>query len=508
MMIKRVLLKLLTKRHYRQFIKDTNQPQEVHSWLWNQEILPLLKKSTYWSTQMNQNVTLPLSSFDITHYEDYQPYLEQTLSSSVQPFNGEDILFWSETSATTGARKYFPITKSFQKQFQRTMAPYFYSLLQRFPNFLREKIIYLAAWETGVVSPSHIPMGLISHYNYKNLPGLIQSFYALPVEVFKDKETFHQWAPVYALAYDLSAVFAIVPIGIDLFLKNCIEHFKSYLPYILGEKALPPVLPPIKINKRRRAYLKKLSSDHTLTYKKLWPGLTLTGCWIEGPCKTYAHQLKQDLGNTIELLDGTYSATEGWLTIPIDQNHQGSVYHPRTHIVEFIEEDKPIEKKSLLSCWQLEPGKKYEVFLTTAMGFVRYRLKDVVQCTGYFNQAPILSFCYKAASLLLDYCSLTESDLRKAVAHTNISLKPYWHFACDARRNRIFFVVDDDSLGQSDVDTIHQELVLHNEKYAYECEQGNVLPAKLKKVNREILIRNHHAQTKPKIISQEFVSME
>ncbi len=31
-----------------------------------------------------------------------------------------------------------------------------------------------------------------------------------------------------------------------------------------------------------------------------------------------------------------------------------------------------------MSCWQLKVGKKHEVFLTTAMGFVRYSLNDVV----------------------------------------------------------------------------------------------------------------------------------
>ena len=35
--------------------------------------------------------------------------------------------------------------------------------------------------------------------------------YAFPAEVFTDAETFFRWGPLYALATDLSAMFAITP---------------------------------------------------------------------------------------------------------------------------------------------------------------------------------------------------------------------------------------------------------------------------------------------------------
>jgi hypothetical protein len=507
--LKRSLLKWLTKAKYQKFVKDTHNPEGAKTRLWHNEILPLLHQGTYWPGKFDLGLDSSLDLFEITSYENYAGALIAALSSSVQPLNGEEILFWSETSATTGNRKYFPITKSFQQQFQRTMPPYFYSLINRYPDFLKKKILYLAAWETGVFSPANIPMGLISHYNYKNLPPLIQSFYALPQEVFKDEATFKQWAPVYALAQDLSAVFAVVPIVLDNFIKTCVANFNIYLPYLLKEKALPAELPPLKMSKQRHNYLKNMNTDLSIEYKKIWPGLTVMGCWIEGPCKTYALKLAKEIGRRIDLLDGTYSATEGWLTVPIDVKHKGGVYHPGTHIAEFIEEGGDISKDKLLQSWQLKPGEKYEIFLTTAMGFVRYRLKDVVECTGYFNKAPILSFCYKVSSLLLDYCSLSECELRVAVTESNINLEPYWFFACDAKRNRLYFVVDKDAkITEHHTLMIHQQLLKKNDKYAYESQHNNILPCKLLKLAKKKLLKNHHAQTKPKIISQDILSLE
>lgn len=507
--LKKWLLKFITKGQYLKFINDTNAPEKAKQLLWKQEILPLLKKGNYWPNKMALNTVTKLESFEISSYEDYEEPLQKALSSTIQPLNGEEILFWSETSATTGNRKYFPITRSFQQQFQRTMPPYFYSLLQRYPNFLKQKIIYLAAWETGARSTAQTPMGLISRYNYKNLPNLIQSFYALPQDVFKNEATFKQWAPLYALANDLSALFAIVPIVIDHFVKECIDNFDTYLPYLLEEKSLPSELPKLNISKQRQRYLKTISRHLTLKYKDVWPSLTLMGCWIEGPCKNYAAYLAKNAGESIALLDGTYSATEGWLTVPINSNHKGGVYHPGTHIVEFIEENKDINKENLMSCWQLEVGKKYEVFLTTAMGFVRYRLNDVVECTGYFNKVPILSFCYKVSCLLLDYCGLSERELRAVITDVGINLEPFWFFACDEERNCLYFVVDTEaSITEIQTNMLHQKLIETNEKYAYESKQKNILPCKLLKLDKKQLLKNHHAQTKPKIISQTIINKQ
>ena len=50
--------------------------------------------------------------------------------------------------------------------------------------------------------------------------------------------------------------------------------------------------------------------------------------------------------------------------------------------------------------WRVEPGCDYEVFLTTVHGLIRYRLHDVVRCTGWFHRSPRLTFRSKSAFLL------------------------------------------------------------------------------------------------------------
>lgn len=76
-------------------------------------------------------------------------------------------------------------------------------------------------------------------------------------------------------------------------------------------------------------------------------------------------------------------------------------------------------------------------FLTTAMGFVRYQLKDVLKCTGFLNRAPRLEFCYKTQMLKLESCSITGQEFLKVLDDVSFEMAPHWYFARNILGNRI-----------------------------------------------------------------------
>ncbi|KTD74626.1 GH3 family domain-containing protein [Legionella waltersii] len=504
---KRWLISKLTQQKYKQFIEDTKHPQHARARLWNAETLPLMQKSAYWKPILEKNSSLKLEDFPISEYETYEKELLSAQESTIQPFNGEKLIFWSETSGTSGVRKYFPITQSFQQQFQRTMGPFVHSLTQRFSGFFKEKLLYLVAVDANRTTPSGTPCGWISHFNYRHLPRFIKRFYAMPVEVFASQENYENWGPVYALATDLSAIFAVTPMVIDVFYERCSAGLDEYLLYLLGKKSMPKHLPKLKISRKRLNHLKQLIGKTRPSFKDLWPSLELSGCWTSGLCKYPAQQLQQKMGKAICLVDGTYSATEGWLTVPLDNEQQGGVLHPGAHIAEFIPEGDEIHPDNLLQCWELDPGKKYEIFITTAMGFVRYRLKDIVLCTGYLNSAPILEFCYKTQLLKLETCALTGQELQEMLIAVSFSMEPHWYFARNSLGDRIVLVVDDLAIiPDTLLKTMHQELIRISPTYSHSVEHGEVAPIVLFQKAKEDLIASSHGQTKPKLISYEVVS--
>ena len=503
---KRLLIAAITRKKYQAFIQDTKYPERSREKLWTREIIPLLKKSSYWGGALKSIQTLNLDDFPITTYADYEADLLAAQYSLIQPFNGEKLIFWSETSGTTGVRKYFPITHSFQTQFQRTMPPYIYNLTQRFPGLFQEKILYLVAVDAHRTSPAGIPSGWISNFNYRNLPSFIKRFYALPDEVLDNTEVYTQWSALYALASDLSAIFAVTPMVINACFERCLKNFKQFLPYLLGEKAIPDFLPPIQITKKRREYLRQLAQQDPKSFKEFWPSLNVVGCWISSLCEYPARELQKLLGPGVDMMDGTFSATEGWLTVPLD-NHPGGFLHPSTHIVEFIEEGKPIEKENLLQSWELEQGKNYEVFLTTAMGFVRYQLKDVVKCTGFLNKAPRLEFCYKTQMLKLESCTISGHELQEMLHYISFEMAPHWYFARNSLGNRIVLVTDDTiQITDSILSKMHERLMQINEPYAHGVMTKEVLPMVLFQLPKDELLVDNHAQTKPKLISQQVIT--
>lgn len=505
---KRLLIAALTRKKYRSFLDDTQYPELAQLRLWADEILPLLEQSEYWKPMLELRNTVIIDDFDITYYEDYEQGLLAAQHNLIQPFNGEEIFFWSETSGTAGARKFFPITASFQQQFQRTMAPYIHNLTQLFSGFLQEKMLYLVAVNTNKTTPVGTPCGWISNFNYRNLPGFIKRFYALPDEVLANDDVYNQWAPLYALATDLSVIFAVTPMVIDAFFERCSNEFSRYLPYLTGEKSVPSYLPPLKINKKRQKHLRSLANKSSLSFKDLWPSLQCTGCWTSGLCEYPAEQLQKKLGPAVCMMDGTYSATEGWLTVPLRKDISGGVLHPGAHIFEFIEEGKTINKEHLIQCWELEVGKRYEVFLTTAMGFVRYRLKDVVQCVGYFNKAPHLVFCYKTQLLKLEPCSITSLELQKMMEATDFKLEPSWYFARNSTGNAIVLVTDDTvTIPESLLAQMHEALINISPSYKHCVGTGEVITIALLQLPKEALLADVHAQTKPKLTAQQYSQM-
>lgn len=502
---KRMLIAAMTQKKYHTFLEDTKHPERARERLWMQETVPLLQQSPYWYPLLRNKQNVHLDDFPITVYEDYQKDLLAAQQSLIQPFNGEQLIFWSETSGTSGVRKFFPITASFQKQFQRTMAPYIYSLTQRFPGFFKEKILYLVAVDAHKNSPAGIPSGWISNFNYRHLPFFIKRFYAMPDAVFDNAEVYEQWSGLYALANDLSAFFAVTPMVIEALFERCVTNFKQYLPYLFGEKAVPDCLPPIRISNKRRQHLAQLAQGSPSTFKEFWPSMKLAGCWTSGLCEYPAQQLQQRLGSGVSLVDGTFSATEGWLTVPID-NQLGGILHPGAHIAEFIEEGNEINKNNLLQSWELEPGRNYEVFLTTAMGFVRYQLKDVLKCTGFLNRAPRLEFCYKTQMLKLESCSITGQELLKVLDDISFEMAPHWYFARNLSGNRIVLVTDDTvEIPDSVLIKMHERLMQVNEPYAHSVVVKEVIPMVWLKLPIKQLLAANHAQTKPKLISQQVI---
>ena len=101
-------------------------------------------------------------------------------------------------------------------------------------------------------------------------------------------------------------------------------------------------------------------------------------------------------------------ASEGRMTIPIENGTPAGILDVRHHYFEFIpEEAANREQPETVEATDLIEGRNYFIVLTTAGGLYRYNISDLVRCVGYHGQAPLIEFLNKGAH----YSSLTGEKL-------------------------------------------------------------------------------------------------
>ncbi len=379
-----------------------------------------------------------------------------------------------------------------------------HGLLRRYPRFIAQPALYFAATDPALHSPTGIEIGFISNYNYRTIPALLRRQYAFPRELLRDAATFDRYSAVYALQGDLSSMFAVTPLSIKRLIANVREHSDFILGCLSGDVPWDPTLPKPSVAPGRLAHVSRVLRAGDCAFKALWPSLEFLCTWKTAVCAAHLTEIAGCLDG-VEVVDAVYSATEAWMTVPVPD--VGNVLHPGAHLVEFIDAGEDIAAGNLRPAWALTPGRRYEVFLTTAMGLVRYRLFDVVQCTGFFNRAPILEFSHKSGGIIsLGLVSVSESELVESLLAAGVAIRGHWRVGPNGAGNGLVLYVDVRDAGL-DARLAAADAHLQAANVNYRTYVGNGTVAQL---TSAVLPAGHplwvqaaeHAQSKPVLLLQ------
>jgi hypothetical protein len=506
MSLPRTLLLASSYPRHRAFLRDLADPRAATDRVWR-ETWWQIEKAPFWRERMGApgRATPPLASFPVTDYETYREALEASYRRTVSELSGDPIRFWSVSAGTTGPRKLFPITDHYRKQFQRTMPPFLYGLARRYRGLLRAPALYFAGAMPQEESPAGIEVGFISNYNYRNIPGFLRKHYALPVEALADGETFFEWAPLYALGTDLSAIFGVTPAIMVRFFERMVTRLDRYWPILAGQASPPAPLPPIAIGERRLAQLKRALARDPFALKDIWPSLQFVCCWKTSTCGMQIPSLERYTQGRVPLVDGIYSATEGWMNVPAPSGEPGGPLHPGAHVIEFLPEGAAPEARNLLQADELEPGRNYEVVLTTSMGMVRYQLRDLVRCTGRRRRAPIIEFVQKTGSeISLGPACVSEAELGEALVRANVRGAERLIFAPSPEGDHLELCHVGDA-GDDDAEAVDRALREISEMYGRYAGDGTLRAIRARRLREghPAIEREQHAQSKPKMLLRE-----
>jgi hypothetical protein len=499
----RQLGQFIFKSQYKKFIQTCLQTElaQKNSWA---RIQRQLSQGVFWKQKYPNFENMQLGQFQITDYEDYREILFDHFNETKSPFTGEKIEFWSESSGTTGKSKIYPITSSYRAEFQMVNGPFLYQVLQNNPSFLKYKSLYFAALHPSKQTDAGIAVGFISAYNYAKIPALLKKKYAFPDQVFCDRDTFFRWGALYALAERVDTFVAITPSMVERFFKE-IKDNRGFFSEQIGTPQPPAGFPKLRFSAVEKKRLIKVLDQNSFSLQDLWPDLKTLICWKSSTCGLQLKNIKPILG-TVRVIEALYAATEGWINVPFGDEDSGGALHCGGHVYEFLEVGKEVVIENLLKPWQLQENKQYEIFLTTSMGFIRFRLRDILLCKGHLHEAPILEFLEKEGQAIsIGHTRVSDIHVLQAIADCGIQLPSQWFIISSSNAKSLVLILPNGfALNTTELNKFDFALQKANPEYDVDRREGLLeeISLKILSLDDPLWSRSLHAQAKPKFLIQ------
>lgn len=387
---------------WRRFEAAARDPEAAQRELWA-GIAREAEGSPMWGKRWGRSGAPPLTELPMTEFADYAEAFEEAFEQGGNPTATRPVDYWAESSGTTAStRKRFPYLAGDRQQRLTAFSPigaYLYRLSMAEPHIPALPALVMANAGSQPPSPAGVPVGYATGYFITRMPAWASGTMAIPWEIYQRPDLWDEWAPLYAVAKELSLAVAISAGWLTGFYRTLLERMDDYWPYLAGRATPPAPLPPVRVRPRRLRRLREMFRSGTPTFREVWPRMPVVLSWTKASAAAQLPMLEPFLGG-VPVRDYPYICTEAAITVPLYDGGEGHPVHPGSTIVELLPEGAEPVAGNLLPAWRAEPGRDYEVFLTTVNGLIRYRLHDVVRCNGWFHRSPRLTFRSKSAFLV------------------------------------------------------------------------------------------------------------
>ncbi len=362
----------------------------------------------------------------IRGYEGHEPYIEKVRSGDIGALfgPGTQVLMFAMTSGTTSRPKTIPVTSESLADYREGWTIWGIQAFDAHFDGLRKglrPILQLASDWRESLTPSGIPCGAITGLTAQMQNRLVRFTYCMPAvgSRIKDIESKYYVALRHSIHRDLGATIAANP-STMLAIARLGDREKETLirDFADGTVAAKWDLPPdvrAELPRRTRWKRKKVArrleeivrrTGHLLP-KDYWPNLGFMANWTGGTMGNYLRGYPDIFGDRA-IRDVGLIASEGRMTIPVEDGTAAGILDIRHHYFEFIpEEYADLENPETVEGCELLQGRNYFILLTTAGGLYRYQIHDLVRCVGFQGRAPLLEFLNKGSH----FSSLTGEKL-------------------------------------------------------------------------------------------------
>jgi len=362
----------------------------------------------------------------IGDYNRHEPYIDRVRRGEVSALfgPGTDVLMFAMTSGTTNRPKTIPVTREALKDYREGWTIWGIQAFDGHPDMIERglrPILQIASDWRESHTAAGIPCGAITGLTASMQNPLVRTTYCMPAcaSRIKDVEAKYYVALRFSIARDLGTVIAANPSTI-LNMIRLGDRERETLIRDLRDGTIAskwPIPDEIRSQIRFRTRIRRreaanrlegiVEKSGRLLPRDYWPNLQFLSNWMGGTMRAYLRGYPEFFGDK-PVRDVGLIASEGRMTIPIEDGTAAGVLDIRHHYFEFIpEEQGDLENPDTVEAADLVEGRNYFIILTTAGGLYRYNIFDLVRCVGFHGEAPVVEFLNKGAH----FSSLTGEKL-------------------------------------------------------------------------------------------------
>jgi GH3 auxin-responsive promoter len=345
-------------------------------------------------------------------YDYVEPYMQRVLKGETTALLADKkIHMFAMTSGTTATRKYIPVTDQYLADYKRGWNLWGLKVYRNHPEVRFRPIVQMSGDWQEFLTETGIPCGAVTGLTAQTQLRIIRWIYCVPAILGKVKDPAAKYYltlrlsvprnPGLMIAANPSTLVNLARAG-DLEKETLIRDIRDgtlSCRFDIPSEVRSAV--KRRIGKRdvdrARALEAIVRQTGTLYPKDYWPRDLVIGNWMGGSVGAYLSHFPKYYGAT-PVRDVGLIASEGRMTIPITDGTPSGVLDVTSHVFEFIpEEEGDRPNPTVLAAHELQEGRTYYILLTTAYGLYRYNIFDVVRCTGFHNQTPLVEFLSKGA---------------------------------------------------------------------------------------------------------------
>ncbi len=412
----------------------------------------------------------------VQSYETLHPYIEDQRCNSAAALTAEPPVFYAQTSGTTGAPKYLPVTATTLAMHRTEQALFSWLQYRACPGAFDGKSFgIMGAAVEGRLDSGHA-VGSVSGHLYQSLPRAIQSRFVVPPVVSTIADYDLKYLIIVRLALAAPDITYMGTPNPSTFLRllDVLNAQRDLLAdsvasgrFDVAEQLSEPVQREIAArlgpDPGRAAQLR---GNRTLTYADLWPDIRLVTTWTGGSCGIAVRALRGTLPGRTRVMELGYQSSEFRGSLALEAETPGGLPPLHHHYFEFVEAARwdggnPV----FLSLEELKTGRHYYVLVTTAAGLYRYFMNDLEEVTGFFRHTPLLRFVQKGRGVTnLTGEKLYEAQVIQAVqdAAARHRLTPrFFLFVADEESLRYRLYMELNDVAPADVGTLASEIDRH-----------------------------------------------